>query len=187
MDEKKAPTEVSARNNFWKLLNRENIKSGGPLPTVDKIFQPHDNISICRLTKRGITEKIVDLYESGESLLAISEQLRVSRWKARTLLQEKKIQLRSQEVDEKKPRKKPVDRTKKVAPYGYCLVNGKLMVDPKEQSVIQRIDSYCREGLSHRAIARKLNRQKFKPRRADTWSQTLVSSILKRQLISQGK
>jgi hypothetical protein len=83
-------------------------------------------------------------------------------------------------MDEKGTRARPIDRSAKVAPYGRCLVNGKLVDDPKEQAVIQRIQRYRQLGMSHRSIARKLNSQKYKPRRAKTWSQTLVSSIIKR-------
>ena len=156
------------------------FKSGGPLPTVDKKHQPHDTIEVLSLSKRGISEKILQLYESGHSLLAISERLNVSRWKARTILQSKDVHLRSQVRDTKDGSSSRIDRSIKAAPYGQCLVNGRLIDDPREQAVIQWIMKYRQLGLSHRAIARKLNSRKFKPRRARYWSQTLVSSIIKR-------
>lgn len=156
------------------------LESGGPRPTVHKKYQPHDTIAICNLSKRGISEKVAQLYAAGHSLLYISERLNISRWKARTLLQERETPLRSQVVDPKTKTKKPMDLSPKVAPYGYCLIDGKLVSDPKEQSIIQIIERHWRNGMSHRAITKKLNGQKFRPRRAKTWSQALVSSIIKR-------
>lgn len=88
--------------------------------------------------------------------------------------------LRSRVVGAGKGSEKPADRTLKVAPYGYCLIEGKLVVDPKEHAIVQMIERSWHKGMSHRAIAKQLNGLKLKPRRASSWSQTLVSSIIKR-------
>lgn len=69
----------------------------------------------------------------------------------------------------------------KNAPYGFALVNGVLHEDPKERAVVQLIIKWWQQGLSHGAIARKLNDQKIKPRKAARWSQPTVGFIIKRQ------
>jgi hypothetical protein len=55
-----------------------------------------------------------------------------------------------------------------------------IVQDPKEQSAIRLIETYWQCGMGQRAIARKLNGQKIRPRRAKAWSQTLVASVIQR-------
>lgn len=67
------------------------------------------------------------------------------------------------------------------APYGYCLVNGALLEDPREMAVVALMVKWWTQGMSYGAIARKLNSQKIKPRKAAAWSQPTVGFILQRQ------
>ena len=68
----------------------------------------------------------------------------------------------------------------RTAPYGSCLVDGQLVEDPKEASVLRLILKLWRQGMSHCAIARRLNDQRIKPRKAAQWSQPTVGFIIKR-------
>jgi hypothetical protein len=67
------------------------------------------------------------------------------------------------------------------APYGYCLVGGKLLEDPREMAVVQLMLKWWGEGMSLGAIARRLNSQRIKPRKATSWSQPTVGFIIQRQ------
>lgn len=76
--------------------------------------------------------------------------------------------------------KKPKQKSIKTAPYGWCLVDGKLHKDPREQSTLKLILKWAKQGQSHCAIARRLNEQNLKPRHATKWSQPTVGFIIKR-------
>jgi hypothetical protein len=67
------------------------------------------------------------------------------------------------------------------APFGYFLSKGILKADSREQEVIQIILELWKNGKSHGAIARELNNQNIKPRKAKKWSQVIVGFIIKRQ------
>jgi hypothetical protein len=73
----------------------------------------------------------------------------------------------------------------RTAPYGYCLVNGKREVDPKEASVVRLMMKWREQGMGYCAIARRLNEQNIKPRKAAKWSQPTVGFIIQRQLEAQ--
>lgn len=70
--------------------------------------------------------------------------------------------------------------SEKTAPYGYCLVQGKRVEDPKEQVILKLILKWATEGKSHCAIANTLNEKKLKPRKATKWSQPTIGFIIKR-------
>ena len=72
------------------------------------------------------------------------------------------------------------ERTGQV-PYGYILSGDGISLeeDPKEQKVIMRVQKLRDKGLSIRAIAEKLNREK-RPARGSRWHPTSVSRILSR-------
>lgn len=90
------------------------------------------------------------------------------------------MELRSHSNGQIQDKKKPRAKSIKTAPYGYCLVDGMLHKDPREQSVLKLILKWATLGQSHCAIARKLNDQKLKPRHAEKWSQPTVGFIIKR-------
>jgi hypothetical protein len=66
------------------------------------------------------------------------------------------------------------------------LVDGQLREHPKEMAVVRQILKWSQQGLSHGAIARRLNDQKVKPRKAAQWSQPTVGFIIKRQTKDSG-
>lgn len=68
----------------------------------------------------------------------------------------------------------------KTASYGYCLIQGKRIEDPKEQVILKLILKWATEGKSHCSIANKLNEKKLKPRKAAKWSQPTIGFIIKR-------
>ena len=66
------------------------------------------------------------------------------------------------------------------APYGFASINGKLVEDPKEQSIVQKILKLRSTDMSLSDIARKLNAVKIKPRTSKAWDHSTVRSILNR-------
>lgn len=156
---------------------------------------PHDNISLYRITKEAIFKRSSELYEKGYSLQAISQEIKIPKSTVRDALISGGVVLRSHS---RKPKKQfnwtkysPSDFPKialRNAPYGYYLSKGALKLDSREQEIIQLILEMWRKEMSHGAIARELNKQKIKPRKAKKWSQVVIGFIIKRhQLQNKNK
>ena len=143
-------------------------------------LQPHDFIQHYSSAKPLITEKASGMYREGYSLSAISASLNVSKNRVRKALLDHGVELRLHSNDQRKSTKgaKPAFRN---APYGYCLVRGRLHEDPREMAIVLDILKWWRQGMSHGAIARKLNGLKVPPRKAGAWSQPTIGFIIKRE------
>jgi DNA invertase Pin-like site-specific DNA recombinase len=143
-------------------------------------LHPHDIIEIPSLNKAGISQKASELYEKGHSTKAISRELGIPKTTVRDRLNKAGVELRSHSNSQIQNKKKPRAKSIKTSPYGYCLVDGVLHKDPREQSILKLILKWSEQGQSHCAIARKLNDQNLKPRHAEKWSQPTVGFIIKR-------
>lgn len=140
----------------------------------------HDFIDISHFTKQGISKKAAELYEKGFSTKAISNELGISKTAVNCRLTESGVELRSHSNRQLKTKSSTKKKSIKTAPYGFCLVDGMLHKDPREQSTLKLILKWAAQGKSHCEIARKLNEQKLKPRHALKWSQPTVGFIIKR-------
>jgi len=65
-------------------------------------------------------------------------------------------------------------------PYGYDVINGKLIENHQEQEVISRILALRAKGYSMRKIANSLNEDGILTKRGKHWQATQVQGILKR-------
>ena len=68
-----------------------------------------------------------------------------------------------------------------VLPYGYDWLDGKLVVDPKEYRVVQKILRLWRNGKNARFIADVLNQQNIPTRMGKRWFHSSVNSVIKRE------
>lgn len=64
-------------------------------------------------------------------------------------------------------------------PYGYAYLDGQLLFDPKEQSIVRKILKLHQSGMSGNAIATELNHQKIPSRTGKTWRPCVVRRIIK--------
>jgi len=142
--------------------------------------QPHDSIRLYHLSRQGIFDRAAVLYESGTSLRSIACELNVSKTAVRQTLLDGGVELRPHSKRQLRSAALPSRISLRTAPYGYCLVEGKRVEDPKEASVLRLILKWNQQGMSHCAIARRLNEQSIKPRKARQWSQPTVGFIIKR-------
>lgn len=70
------------------------------------------------------------------------------------------------------------------APYGYDILDKKLIKNPQEQEIIAKIIRWKREGLSLRAIAEKLNKKGIKTKRGSlTWSHKTLAYLLQKRKV----
>jgi len=65
-------------------------------------------------------------------------------------------------------------------PFGFAYLDGKLIVDPKEQLIISKILKLRQSGMSLRAIAEELNGQKIPTRTGKDWYLSFVKTIIDR-------
>jgi hypothetical protein len=145
--------------------------------------QPHDKIELPSFTKRCITQKAAEMYASGASLSAIAAEIGIAKTTVRQALIADGVALRAHSNRQLGAKTRSI----KTAPYGYCLVGGRLIEDPREMAIVQMMLAWWRGGQSLGAIARRLNSQKIKPRKASKWSQPTVGFIIQRQKTSQPK
>ena len=67
------------------------------------------------------------------------------------------------------------------SPYGYVLINGSLVEDPKEQQVIQIIMRRWYSGESFKTIAQFLNSKGFVTKMYKSWSYFSVKTVIERR------
>ena len=67
-------------------------------------------------------------------------------------------------------------------PYGYSYVDGKLLINDKEASVVKRIFDMYLDGVSMKRIADTLNSEGIPTKHGRRWSTQTVASILKNPL-----
>jgi len=133
------------------------------------------------LSKRAlIFEKCLLLYENNHSLQAIATELGISKSVVRTTLLQEGVELRGHSYKTLKQSRRKQTMSDRTAPYGYCLIQGKRVEDPREQVILKLILKWSSEGVSHCGIAKRLNDKRFKPRKADKWSQPTIGFIIKR-------
>ena len=65
-------------------------------------------------------------------------------------------------------------------PYGYAYLDGKLLIDPKEQVVVRKILKFRQDGQTFQAIADELNRHKIPTRSGKPWIKSVIRSIVLR-------
>lgn len=159
----------------------EKKRIGCGRPTISHHSEVVDKIRLSNFTKQAISEKAADLYQSGASLRSIAKELGCSKTAVRESLIREKVDLRAHSHSQVNKTRKSATLSVRNAPYGYCLVNGMLTEDPREMSVVALMLKWWGQGMSYGAIARKLNSQKVKPRKAATWSQPTVGFIIQRQ------
>lgn len=120
------------------------------------------------------------MYESGLSLRGIGHEVGLAKSTVRDVLINEGAVLR---LHKRMPYKfiGIVRKTSvRNAPFGYRLVNGRLEEHPVEQSILTIIFRLNAQGISACGIAKRLNEQNIRPRKASKWTQPLISLIIKR-------
>jgi hypothetical protein len=144
------------------------------------IAQPIDRIALFHLSDQGIFEKAAPLYASGLSLREVAREIAVSKTTIRKVLLKHGVALRPSTHDQSDGVTLPKKFHVGVAPYGYCVLNGRLVQDPKEQRNVQLILKLRSQGKSLNAIAAYLNGRKVRPRTGKAWDHSIVRSIVQR-------
>lgn len=151
---------------------------GGPTQSIGEHLVAHDFIELSPRTPTRIIEKCAPLYEKGLSLRDIEMRTGIAKSTIRETLAKSGFVLRNtlngntSKIDNK--------RTKRggSTPFGYAYLDGKLLMDPKEQIALRKVLSLWKSGKSYQAIADELNDKKIPTRSGKPWIKSVVRSII---------
>jgi len=156
------------------------VRTGRVRPTNYEQPQTHDYIDFPSLSIDGISSRAAEFYASGLSLAQVSKQLNKSKSFIRKTLLEAGVALRASKdiLEEGKPRTHSHHTGN--TPFGYRCLRGRLIMDAREIKIVQLVLNFWTAGQSYSAIAKHLNNQGIKNRKATPWDHSLVRSIVER-------
>ena len=99
----------------------------------------HDFIEFSVKSQARISEDYAELYRSGLSLNDISEQSGIARSTLRDAFKKHQIPIRTKRQTIKGEKLGKDFKCAGHPPFGYAYLDGKLIVDPKEQITIRKI------------------------------------------------
>lgn len=140
----------------------------------------HDFIEFSVKSQGRISEDYSKLYASGLSLNDISEQSGIARSTLRDAFKKHKIPIRTKRQSIKGEKLSKGFKCAGYPPFGHAYLDGKLIVDPKEQLIIRKILKLRQSGISLRAIADELNHQNVPTRTGKAWYLSFVKTIIDR-------
>lgn len=150
---------------------------GGPTVTIGHHFA-HDFIELSPRTPSRIIERCAPLYEKGLSLRDIEDRTGIPKSTIRETLRMGGFELRNpthgnaSRIDNKR------NKRGGTTPFGYAYLEGKLLLDPREQIALRKILRLWKDGNSYQAIADELNYQKTPTRSGKPWIRSVVRSII---------
>lgn len=108
-------------------------------PTNKQLVQPHVIIELPFLAKVHSSDKVAELYKAGNSLREIERQLNMPKSTTLKVLKEDGIEIRPNTDRQSFLKASPVGMRSGTIPYGYCYLNGKLVMDPHEYKNILKM------------------------------------------------
>ena len=161
-----------------RLFNQEK-PSGGPSHWISEHQNSHDFIELSLRTQERIFEKCAPLYEIGLSIRDIEAATGIPKSTVRETLTKCGMTLRNSLNGNAKHVSGLHAKRGGSTPYGYAYLDGKLLIDPKEQIIVRKILKFQQSGISGNAIARELNNQKIPSRNGKSWRPCVVRRIIK--------
>lgn len=90
------------------------------------------------------------------------------------------VPLRANNKTSAKDPKKPARAFWGSIPYGYTVLDGKLVIDPKEIKIVRKITALHQKGVSFNTIAKTLTEQKVPSKTGRRWNDKTVARIIRR-------
>ena len=142
---------------------------GGRCLSVDAFGEAHDKISFSIGRGQIKSEKCAALYASGLSTAAIARQLKMSKSSVIWHLRDSGVSLRPSSHAPEGKKASARNYHAGHAPFGYLHLDGQLVMDPKEMSVVHQIVGMWKSGMGTGDIMRKLNSSSTKARHGGVW------------------
>jgi len=137
-----------------------------------------DIIDISSLFKECISQKCIALYEKGQSLRQISQEV---GWSKTTI----GVELNKAGLILRKKNLVPASGTENNArgktgnpPYGFCWLRNQLVVNPKEIETAHLIVKLWQAGTKPNGIVKILTDQKIKSRSHKQWHHSTIKNII---------
>ena len=146
------------------------------------VSYPHDTIEFSQNPAVSSLAEFRQLYLKGLSLNEVSEVTGFAVSTIRDLLIRNNVTLRAANKSTASDPKKPKRTFWGAIPYGYNILDGQVVVDPKEIKVVRKILELHRKGLKFNAIKRWLNDQKIPSKLSSKWNDKTVASIIRSHL-----
>jgi hypothetical protein len=154
------------------------VSVGGHSRWISEHQIPHDFIELSPRTPSRIIEKCAPLYEKGLSLRDIEERTGIPKTTIRETLTKSGFALRNPISGNAKMIDIKSTKRGGSTPFGYAYLDGKLLIDPKEQIALRKIQTFHEKGKSYQAIADELNNKKIPTRSGKPWIRSVVRSII---------
>jgi hypothetical protein len=163
----------------WMVFGSDG-KNGRGGPTNGKPAQYLDFIEVPSLSKEGISSRAAEFYAFGLSLAQVSRQLNKSKTFIRKTLLDAGVALRESRDVLEDGRPRTHSHHTGNTPFGYRCLRGRLILDAREIEIVQLVMNLWTAGQPYSSIAKHLNKQGIKNRKATPWDHSLVRSIVER-------
>lgn len=127
-----------------------------------------------------ISDKIVELYESGLTPRQIAKETGYSKTTVRSHLLQNKISLKPSINSHAGQKIRKNYKLSGVPPYGFLFYKNKLVVHPEQVSTFIKIIELWKKDIPLREIARRLDSINAPSKNGKGWNHFTVTSIIKR-------
>lgn len=141
---------------------------------------PHDIIQFFQNPAKSNFDEFRQLYLKGLSLNEVSEQTGFPVSTIRDELIANGVPLRANNKVTANDPKKPARAFWGAIPYGYTVLDGKLVIDPKEIKIVRKILAFHKKGMSFNTIAKTLTAEKIPSKTGRRWNDKTVARIIRR-------
>ncbi len=154
-------------------------KNGGQSKKSPEKHQVHETIKILETTRQEFIQKCISLYHKGHSTPQIAKLLRVGRSTVRDTLVKANVPIRNQYTNFKDLASKKNVKMK-VAPFGFCYLQGSLVPNPNEHEAFLLIHQLWKSNTPPVQIVKTLNLKKLLTRHAKQWNRASVIRVIER-------
>ena len=154
--------------------------SGAANQTITKPQHHHDFIQLLKITQVGISAEAAKLYAQKLTTRQIAARLGCSKSFVTKSLRLAGVSLRpsngSPEYNKLKTKPSPSANP----PYGFAVLYGELVKEPKEYLILIEIEAQWKRGQSPTSIADHLNKKQIKTRMGKKWRSQSIEFLIKR-------
>lgn len=167
-------------SGVFSYLNKNGAGEANTDEHLPLIKYPHDIIAFSQSPAKSNFDEFRRLYLKGLSLNEISEYTEFPVSTIRDGLIANGVPLRANNKASVNDPKKPARAFWGSIPYGYTILDGKLVIDPKEIKVVRKIMALHQKGVSFNTIAKTLTTQKVPSKTGRRWNDKTVARIIRR-------
>ena len=169
---------------FLKNVLKISVTNGAHRANTDAhlrvLHYPHDMINFFPISANSNFDEFRLLYQKGLSLREISLETDFPISTVRDVLVLNKVPLRTNKKSTEHNAKKPQRTFRGGIPYGYNILDGKVVTDPREIKIVRKILALHQKGMSFNAISILLTNQKIPSKLGKRWNDKTVASIIRK-------